>query len=214
MKITHVGLSEEAMPIQYCNHINGDHAVLISPGDPNWGGNMHTSVVESLFFSLDKAGISAARFSFARYQIFNNIYDKYITQTALCLEEFIREVGKDKHFWLIGFSFGALISLNVFLRRPGIIGSIMISPPVLNYDFVSWLSVRSTQGLILYGTKDEITPKHAIDSYIDCLKSRKINMELQTIIGANHSMFHKEDQVNSKIIDYIKNFNLKLIKNF
>ena len=40
-----------------------------------------------------------------------------------------------KHCWVVGFSFGAWIGMQLLMRRPEISGFISVSPPANMYDF-------------------------------------------------------------------------------
>ncbi len=202
----HVGLSIESIPRQYCYHFS-DTLLVLCPPDPNWGGNMYTPIIEYLFWSFDQHKLDCVRFSFARYQIFNNdsSYEKYIIQTSVCLDEILQEfAGNQMKIWLVGFSFGALCALNIFLRRPNIAGFILLSPPVLNYDFVSWLTTNIGRGLLIYGTKDELLPQNVAQEFFLCLKKHNLDVTLQSIPGANHCFQNKEAIVSNIILSFIQ----------
>ena len=206
MKVSHIGLSEESIPVQLCYN-DSDIVVILCPPSPHWGGAMFSPpLMERLFFDMSKDDISCMTFTYAKYQIFNDIYSKYITQTSMCVEEAFMEFGNNKLIWLVGLSFGALNALNVFLRRPALAGVVMISPPILHFDFVSWLNVNTGNCLLVYGTKDELIPKTALESYIACLKNYQFNLVTYPVVGADHALTGKEGFVSKQIIRYIKTY--------
>lgn len=199
---THISLSDDVTSIEYCSH-DSDFAILLIPSDPTWGGDMHTPLIEKLFTFFDKNEISVMRFSFTKYQIFNNNYDKYITQAAVCLEEFFRTMEYPKKVWVIGYSFGSLVALNLALRRPDIHGIIMLCPPILNYDFISWFMAFNAKVLIIYGTKDHLIPENIIESYIKYLAMNKMDVSICPILGANHYLLGKEEKIAKECLNFI-----------
>lgn len=199
---THIALTEDITEIEYCSHDSEIGILLIGP-DPNWGGNMNTPVIDKLFKSFDEQEISTMRFSFTKYQIFNNNYDKYITQAAVCLEEFFRVVDNLKRVWLIGYSFGSLVGLNLALRRPDVQGVIMLSPPILNYDFISWFMAFNAKVLVVYGTRDHLIPQNIMDAYIKYLAINKVQVSMCPILGSNHYLTGKEDQIARECLSFI-----------
>ena len=192
--------------IEFCDY-GGPKGIFLLPADPNWGGGMHTHLTDSLFKYFSQQKISTMRFSFTKYQIFNNNYDKYITQAAICLEEFIRSVEGLQEIWLVGYSFGSLVGLNLALRRPDVKGVIMISPPVLNYDYYSWFMAFSTNVLLVYGTKDHLIPGGIIEAYGNYLAGSKVNISISSILGADHVLNGKGTNIGMRCLDFIENIN-------
>lgn len=201
---TYVALTDDITEIEYCSH-DSDFGILLIGPDPNWGGNMKTPIIDKLFVNFDRHEISTMRFSFSKYQIFNNNYDKYVAQAAVCLEEFFRVMEKTKKVWLVGYSFGSLIGLNLALRRPDVQGVIMLSPPLLNYDFISWFMAFSAKVLVIYGTRDHLLPENIVDAYMKFLSMNKINVSMCPILGSNHYLSGKEDQIARECLSFIIN---------
>ena len=106
---------------------------------------------------------------------------------------------------MVGLSFGALIALNLFLRRPEAKGFIMLSPAVLHYDFVSWLTPCLGIGLVVNGTNDPLLPIRTANSYIQCLKSKKMTVDSIQIQGTEHLFKDKEKETTDKILKFILN---------
>ena len=202
----YVSLSEDIIQIEYSENLNSKIGVILFPPDPNWGGTMFTGLINDLFWAFDEQKINVMRFNFVKHQIFNNIYDKYITQASICFEEFIKLLPHANMIFFVGYSFGSLISLNIVLRRPEIKGLIMIAPPILNYDFFSWVNVCKVSGLLMYGTRDELTPEDVMTSFHHFLFTKKIELEKIQIFGANHHFNDKHKQIFDNIMGYINTF--------
>lgn len=206
-----VALTDENTEIEYCDH-GSDIGILLITGDPNWGADMETPVIDSLFKHFDEQKISTMRFSFTKYQIFNNNYEKYITQAAVCLEEFLSSVEGFSKIWVIGYSFGSLVALNLALRRPDIFGVIMISPPILNYDFLTWFMAFKINVLVIYGTKDHLLPDNIIEAYCKFLTSNKVQVCMSPILGGDHYLTGKEQQINRECLAFIQNMKVNEIE--
>jgi alpha/beta superfamily hydrolase len=121
----------------------------------------------------------------------------------------LKEIEGIKYLWVCGYSFGALLALQMVLRRTEICGFILISPPLLNYDFVSWLTTCKAKGLVIFGTKDDILPEQAVEAYIQCLK-KKMDVKLLPIVGVNHYFTGKIRIVTNEVINFIKRSTLKM----
>ena len=180
--------------------------VLLIPPDPHWNGNMYMPFINDLFSALDEEEISVMRFTFNQTPILNDNYTKYIIQASLCLEHFIHETNFLSDFFVVGYSFGALIALLLALRRPEIVNFIMVSPPLLHYDFFSNISTLRMNGLCIYGTKDEIIPEGSVEQFVAFLKTKMIFLETIQVEGANHYLHEKSSEVVKNIIKYIEDF--------
>jgi alpha/beta superfamily hydrolase len=180
--------------------------VLLIPPDPHWNGDMYMPFINDLFTAIDKEQMSVMRFSFNKSPIVNENYTKYVIQASLCLEYFIHETSFLSDFFVVGYSFGSLIALLLALRRPEIVTFIMVSPPILHYDFFASISTLRMNGLCLYGAKDEIVPESAIEQFTSYLKTKMIYLDSMQIQGANHYLSGKTDETCQIIINYIKNY--------
>lgn len=180
--------------------------IVLLPPDPNIGGSMHEPIIEAIFRKAYENKISAIRITFHSYPIINNLYDKYIAQAGIAFEELKNEFEKPiVDFWMVGFSFGSLIALNLFLRRPECKGFIMISPPVLSYDFVSWLTPCLGVGMVVHGTNDPLLLVKTSNAYVQCLRGKKMTIDSVAIHGAEHSMQGKENEVAERVLKFILN---------
>ncbi len=203
LKRTFVGLSDDSVPVEIF-YGEGDIGVVIFPPDPEWGGTMYNALVTSIFDACRKNKISVMRLTFIKHTKFGNCYNRYITQASVCVEEFMKEVGWKGKLWLVGYSFGAYFALNILMRRPEVYGFIMIAPPFLHYDFISWINAANTRGLIVYGTKDDLTPENLVREYAQCLLSKKMQVKILPVFGANHTFTGKTSQMATEIVNFIK----------
>ena len=85
--------------------------------------------------------------------------------------------------WIGGYSFGALISMQLMMRRPEIEGFISISPPANTEDF-SFLAPCPSSGLISHGDADEMIPIETSSKLASKLGAQK-NIEVKLWEGGN-----------------------------
>ena len=74
--------------------------------------------------------------------------------------------------WVSGFSFGALICMQLIMRRPEVNNFIAISPQPNVYDF-SFLAPCPTSGQVVYSDNDELVTKESINELDNRIKSQK-----------------------------------------
>ena len=197
-----IGLSNDNIPVEIFRGTR-NIGVIICPPDPHWNGNHNIDIINEIFWSLVDLDISVMRFTFTKYPIVNYNYDKYIAQTAVCVEEFIETVKLPSNFFIMGYSFGSLTALNVLLRRPELKAAVLIAPPVTYYNFLSWISSYQTNCAIIYGSLDEITPDFIYNEYVQFLEVNHIKCHVDVIPRANHYFHKKIDILKEKVIQYI-----------
>ena len=63
--------------------------------------------------------------------------------------------------WIVGFSFGTWIAMQLLMRRPEIDGFVCVAPPANIYDF-SFLAPCPSSGLMVNGEKDRVVPSASV----------------------------------------------------
>jgi uncharacterized protein len=102
-----------------------------------------------------------------------------------------------------GYSFGALIAMQLMMRRPEIEGFLSISPPAGTEDF-SFLAPCPSSGLIVHGDSDEHVPVDAVQKLAQKLKSQKnITIDFKVIKGADHFYQDRMDELKKGIETYV-----------
>ena len=127
-----------------------------------------------------------------------------LADAAAALDWLERENFDNSQCWILGFSFGSLIAMQLLMRRPEINRFIAISVQPNVYDF-SFLSPCPTSGLIVYGKNDELVSFDYVNSLNKRLFiQRGIKVEFQEIEGANHFFSKKEKELSIVLDKYIK----------
>ncbi len=182
-------------------------AILLHP-HPKFGGNMNNKVIYNCFKTISNLGFSVLRFN---YRGVGNSEGKYsgdegigeMTDAACALDWLLFNNTSSTKVWVVGFSFGAFISLNLLMRRPEIQAFIALSPPADKYDF-SFLAPCPVSGLIIQGDSDEIVNETDVALFANKLDSqRAISVKYKKIKNADHFFTDKLNLVSDEVKKYI-----------
>ncbi len=181
-------------------------ALILHP-HPQYGGTMNNKVVVDTFNTFMEHNFSVCRVNFRGVGKSDGEFDNgqgELADAAAALDWIERENFDNSQCWIAGFSFGALIAMQLLMRRPEINRFITISPQPNVYDF-TFLAPCPTSGLIVHGKNDELVPFETVNELSNRLKAQKgIKIEFQSILNANH-FFSKADGALIKVLNkYIK----------
>ena len=128
-----------------------------------------------------------------------------MTDSACALDWLLLNNAESTKVWVVGFSFGAFIALNLLMRRPEIQNFIAISPPADRYDF-SFLAPCPVSGMIMQGDNDDIVNETDVALFANKLDAqRSISIKYFKVKGADHFFTDKLDMINEKIKKYVSN---------
>jgi len=109
-----------------------------------------------------------------------------LSDAAAALDWIEKENQGYNQCWVSGFSFGALICMQLIMRRPEVNKFVAISPQPNVYDF-TFLAPCPISGLIIYGKNDELVQ---VDSLLNLKKrlsmQKNISVKFDSIFNANH----------------------------
>ena len=181
-------------------------ALVLHP-HPQYGGTMNNSVVAETFNTFMDNNFSVCRFNFRGVGKSDGEFDNgqgELADAAAALDWIERENFDNSHCWIAGFSFGALIAMQLLMRRPEINRFIAISPQPNTFDF-SFLSPCPTSGIIIHGKNDELVPEENISELTRRLSSQKgIKIDLKSIENANHFFSKNIDNLIIALNEYLK----------
>ena len=105
--------------------------------------------------------------------------------------------------WSAGYSFGALIGMQLLMRRPEIRGFISVAPPANMYDF-SFLAPCPASGIIVQGTADTVVTPNAVQKLVDKLRTQKhITIHHDEVPRANHFFENEMDEMMRAVDNYL-----------
>lgn len=161
-------------------------AVVCHP-HPLFGGAMSNKVVYTLAFCAQKTGLVSLRFNFRGVGRSEGVHDQGMGETddVLTLVNWLRQRVPDVPLVLMGFSFGAFVSLRAAEQaRPAV--QISIAPPFSKYVNQPVPPHPHCPWLVMHSTDDEVV------SYADTVRILDTFVpppELVTLEGAGH-LFH------------------------
>lgn len=189
----------------HSDEINAPAALILHP-HPLHGGTMNNKVIYNVFHTLINQKFSVLRFNFRGVGKSQGVFDHGVGElldAATALDWLQAHNPGASSYWIIGFSFGAWIAMQLLMRRPDINNFIVISPPAHSYDF-NFLSPCPAPGLIVQGTNDKIVLESSVISLYEKLdKQKKSDVEYVSIYGADHFFKNHMEELSNFISSYI-----------
>ena len=186
--------------------LNPPVALILHP-HPLYGGTMNNPVVLELFNIFDDLGFSTFRFNFRGVGKSEGKFDSglgELADAAAGLDWVQRQNPNANQCWVAGFSFGALLCMQLLMRRPEITRFISVSPQPNLYDF-NFLAPCPASGMIIQGKKDELVPIEDTNRLAQKLQSQKnIVIDYEEISGANHFYDNEMHKLNKVVATYIE----------
>ena len=180
-------------------------AIILHP-HPKFGGTMNNRVVYNLHYCFFNLGFSCLRFNFRGVGKSEGEFDDglgELADAASALDFLQANSPNSSGCWVVGFSFGSWIGMQLLMRRPEISGFISVSPPANTYDF-SFLAPCPSSGLIINGSLDRLVPPSDIKNLSDRLKLQKgIKVCHEEVEGADHFFTNFEDEMTKAVNEYL-----------
>ena len=180
-------------------------AIVLHP-HPLHGGNMNNRVVFIMFNNFVERGFSVLRFNFRGVGRSQGAFDNGVgelSDAAYAFDWMQQFNSNSPYCWIGGYSFGALISMQLMMRRPEIEGFVSISPPAGTEDF-SFLAPCPSSGLIIHGDTDTHIPLDAVKKLSQKLDGQKnISVNLSIVKGADHFYKDNMDNLSKEVAGYL-----------
>ena len=185
----------------------GAPVALVLQPHPQYGGTMNNKIVYETYNCFYKNNFSVIRINFRGVDKSDGVFDNgqgELSDAAAALDWIEKENPGYSQCWVSGFSFGALICMQLIMRRPEVNKFITISPQPNLYDF-SFLSPCPISGIVIYGKNDELVH---VDHILNLKKrlgmQKNIEVKFESINNANHFYKNKEKELSAVIDRYIK----------
>jgi pimeloyl-ACP methyl ester carboxylesterase len=109
----------------------------------------------------------------------------------------------DSLLFAAGVSFGALIGMQLLMRRPEIRGFISIAAPANMYDF-SFLAPCPASGIFIQGAADTVVQPQAVVKLVEKLRTQKhITIHHDEIPRANHFFENETEELMRSVDNYL-----------
>jgi alpha/beta superfamily hydrolase len=180
-------------------------ALILHP-EPNYGGNMNNRVSFAMYKLFQARGFSVMRFNFRGVGRSQGNYsggEGELSDAATALDWIQSQCSGARSCWIAGFSFGALIGMQLMMRRPEVVGFVSITLPVHEHDF-TFLAPCPSSGLVVHGGADQVVSSEQVTSTIEKIPTQKgIKIDFREIEDANHFFTHHLDDLTDTIGDYL-----------
>jgi alpha/beta superfamily hydrolase len=180
--------------------------VLLLHPHPEHGGTMNNKVVYALYQAFARRGFAALRFNFrgvGRSQGSFARGEGELSDAASALDWLQTYNANASSCWIVGFSFGAWIGMQLLMRRPEISGFVSIAPPANAYDF-GFLAPCPSSGLIVHGDQDQIVPVESVKKLVDRLSNQRgIAIDFRVIKRADHFFVDRLDELVGHLDSYM-----------
>ena len=185
----------------------GAPVALVLQPHPQYGGTMNNRIVYETYNCFYKNKFSVIRINFRGVKKSDGVFDNgqgELSDAAAALDWIEKENPGYNQCWVSGFSFGALICMQLIMRRPEVNNFIAISPQPNVYDF-SFLAPCPTSGQVVYSDNDELVTKESITELDNRIKSQKgVEVIFSKIKSSNHFFKNKEKELTIEIEKYLK----------
>jgi alpha/beta superfamily hydrolase len=182
-------------------------ALVLHP-HPLHGGTMNNKVTYSLYKKFVDNNFSVLRINFRGVGKSQGKFDNGVGELldATAVMNWLHDQNMEAtEFWVAGFSFGAWIALQLVMRRPELENYVLVAPPVSKgYDF-NFIVPCTSSGLIVQGSKDEITKEADSAKLSEKLSAREgAYVSYQVVDGADHFFSKHMKEFENIIDDHIK----------
>lgn len=180
-------------------------ALVLHP-HPLQGGNMNNRVVYALYTAFVDRGFTVLRFNFRGVGRSLGRFDAGIGELSDAAHAFdwMQQQNPYSRFsWIGGYSFGALISMQLMMRRPEIGRFIAVAPPAETDDF-SFLAPCPASGLIVHGDADRNVALDSVNKLAKKIGSQKnIKVNYDVLKGADHFFQDHMDELVERVNTYL-----------
>ena len=187
----------------YKNPKFGSPVAIVLQPHPQYGGTMNNKIVQLTYNIFLENGFSVIKVNFRGVGKSDGVFDNgqgELSDAAATLDWIERENLDYSQCWVSGFSFGALICMQLIMRRPEVNNFIAISPQPNVYDF-TFLAPCPISGLVLYAKNDELVPEESLFTLKKRLDLQKnIDVKFDPILNANHFFKGKEKDLSVRKI--------------
>lgn len=175
-------------------------SVVLAHPHPLFGGDRFNPVIDSLFGALAKAGFSTIRFDFRGVNSSGGSHDDGDSERLdiVAAVELLEIIHPDSPIWLVGYSFGALVALNVVDPRIG--GWVAIAPPLAAMKRRCLADTDHRTKLLLVPGNDQYSDPAATAEFT----ADWVSCEQRTIAGADHFLGGHTDSLSTVVCAHLE----------
>jgi uncharacterized protein len=192
--------------LQAClNGRGGQQAAVICHPHPLYGGTMDNNVVLAARDTANELGLATLRFNFRGVGESHGTHGEGEAEVddVLAAVRFLRETQESQQCHVIGYSFGAYVSLRAIQAGLQPATLTLISPPV-NVMPVEALTLPPVPTLVITGTRDDYCDVATLQSWLNNENNCRENASIKLIEGANHFYFGDEPLMQKTLKTFLR----------
>jgi len=178
--------------------------VVLCHPHPQHGGDMNNAIVVRLEQALVKVGWGVLKFNFRGTGNSGGESQGGAVEVndVLAAVDFVRgqEGEKATPIYIVGYSFGAAVGLQACYRDTEIAGFVGVAPPLTMFPIEDLENYEGSFYAIV-GNRDSFVPLARVQEAYELVKGKK---DLTVLAECDHFFFGLEDQVTSKVCEYLK----------
>jgi alpha/beta superfamily hydrolase len=176
--------------------------VVLTHPHPLYGGDRFNPIIETLFAMLPAAGLTTIRFDFRGVNESGGAHDDGDSERldVVAAIELLDFVQADQPVWLVGYSFGALVALNVV--DPRVAGWIAIAPPLAAFPGRTLSDTDHRPKLMLVPQHDQYTPPDTMAAIIESWQAT----EMRTIESCDHFLVGRVQTIAETVVASLSPF--------
>jgi uncharacterized protein len=179
-------------------------ALVLHP-HPLGGGTMHNKVVFRAAAGLNEAGLITLRINFRGVGQSSGHHDegRGELEDVRAGLRYLEKTFPQEPVTLCGFSFGALVGLEIGISDPRVVNLISIGTPVDKYDF-SFLGACRKPILFVHGDRDEFGSIPQLLDLVNKIKQHNASVELHVIKDSGHFFEGHLDELKQVITEWTR----------
>lgn len=177
-------------------------AALVCHPHPLYGGTMHNKVVFQTAKSLHRLGLPVLRFNFRGAGLSEGVHDRGRGEQddVRAALDFLAGEFPARPIVLAGFSFGAVVGLEVGCADSRVTGLVGLGVPVNDSD-LSYLTRCAKPKLFVQGSRDQFGARDRLENLFAAVPEPK---HLVLVDDADHFFTGKLHQVDHAITNWVK----------
>jgi len=164
--------------------------VIFCHPHPEYGGDMHNSVITTAVKTASQEGLSTLRFNFRGER----------EDVKAVIDYFSSRIKGTPSLILLGYSFGAWAGFPIAIQDKRIDGMVAIAPPLELYDF-GFLWGCKKRKLFIAGDRDLFCPASLLEEWYQYLEEPK---SLAIIPGADHFFSFHAHLLTQPLCEFFK----------
>ena len=173
--------------------------VVLTHPHPLFGGDRFNPIIDTLFGLLPEAGFTTVRFDFRGVNESSGVHDDGDSERldVLAAVELLEFAQPDSPTWLVGYSFGSVVALNVV--DPRVSGWVTVAPPLAAVAGRVLASTDHRPKLLLVPSRDQFSPPETAAPIIEAWA----NTAMRPIDGADHFLSGHVQRIADDIVAHL-----------